>query len=211
MNAIIKPMTIRAIFFDLGNVLLSLEWSQADRALQQHCNLTSKEIGDRFMVCRFKEFELGVLSPDEFFSEVKHSIGFPGQTDQLAHICSDMFVPIQAHIDIARALKNRYKLAILSNTNKTHIDFIQNRFEILDIFDAHIYSHRVHARKPDPRIYGAALETLQVNAEESLFIDDLEQNVEGARKLGWNTIHLKKDQPDFSLERALEDEGVIVH
>src|SRR5262249_2019705 len=95
-----------------------------------------------------------------------------------AILLPDLIVPeaLLAH------LKDRYPLIVVSNTNESHADFVAKNYSVLDYFDATIFSHEVGAMKPDPRIYEAAIAAAGEPAEALLFIDDREENVDGARQ-----------------------------
>ena len=67
------------------------------------------------------------------------------------------------------ALKGRFRLLVLSNTNAIHIDMVRERYPILGHFDHLVLSHEVKAMKPDPRIYAAALAHAQAEPAECFF------------------------------------------
>ena len=92
-------------------------------------------------------------------------------------------------------------MAIISNTNEAHIVHAEATYSFFSLFKARIYSHQVKAMKPDRAIYQAALKALGgIDPLEVLFIDDIEDNILGAVKLGWQTIHLR---PGVDLREAL--------
>jgi len=98
-------------------------------------------------------------------------------------------------------LAPHYPLAIISNTNEAHILHAEATYSFFSLFPVRIYSHQVKTMKPDRAIYQSALAALGgIDPLETLFIDDLEPNILGAVKLGWQTIHLR---PEVSLREAL--------
>jgi epoxide hydrolase-like predicted phosphatase len=87
-------------------------------------------------------------------------------------------------LEIVRALKDQdIRLGILSNTQDDHALYL-TQMGMYDEFDELIFSYKVNVRKPDPKIYHHALEKLDVSAEETFYIDDLQENVDAARALG---------------------------
>ena len=96
-------------------------------------------------------------------------------------------------LSILQKLKSNYNIWLLSNTNSKHIqDEIEINYLFPKLVDGAIYSFEVGHRKPGDDIYKVALETAKVFApEESLFIDDLYENIQAARNLGMNAIHFK--------------------
>ncbi len=199
-------METKAIFFDLGNVLIAFDWKKTYSQILQKSALLSEELGKRFFQTRYIQYELNQITTDEFFTDFKRILEFQGSKEELQKITTDIFSPIDAHIALAERLKPRYRLGIISNTNQSHADFFEAQYAFLDLFEVKIYSHQARARKPDPKIYDLALSSMNATASESLFIDDLKENVEAARNLGWRAIHLKKET---NLEHELRAFGVL--
>ena len=95
-------------------------------------------------------------------------------------------------------LKEKYHVYLLSNTNKTHVDWVDGYlktvygFSIQDFdkrfFHKSYYSHLIHLRKPNDNIYEFVLQDAGIKAENTLFIDDNAHNIEGAKRLGLQTI-----------------------
>jgi FMN phosphatase YigB (HAD superfamily) len=199
-------MDIKAIFFDLGNVLVSVNGKKALETLRGKCSASAKEIASCFKSTRFEQYELGILSTRDFFEGLKEALVFDGTIENLREICSDIFEPIEKNITLAYATSKRYPLGVLSNTNHAHIDFIHKRYEVLNMFAVRIYSYEEGVRKPDSRIYELAVRALKVTPEQSLLIDDLAENVNAARDLRWNAIHYVAD---LDLEEAMRSYGVF--
>ena len=91
-----------------------------------------------------------------------------------------------------KLLSSDYKIWLLSNTNPRHIaNEIELRYQFPNYIDGAIYSFDANSRKPDKKIYDFALKTANANAAESLFVDDLEENIMAAQSAGWRSIHYK--------------------
>jgi putative hydrolase of the HAD superfamily len=104
-------------------------------------------------------------------------------------------------------LKKYYKIWLLSNTNPKHIkDEIDNKCVFPHLVDGAIYSFDVGFRKPDKMIYQKSCEIVNVNPGECIFIDDLKENVKGAKKIGLNGLHYTKLE---KLENDLKLLGLI--
>jgi epoxide hydrolase-like predicted phosphatase len=99
-----------------------------------------------------------------------------------------------------RKLKPNYRLVLLSNTDVKHFAFIRGEFPEMFFFDEYVLSYEVGLMKPDPRIYEIALEKAKARAGECVFIDDLEENIEAAAKMGIHTIHFT---PETDLDGEL--------
>jgi putative hydrolase of the HAD superfamily len=198
-------MHIEAIFFDLGNILVGIDGKKAINTLREETGLTSNQIATRLSNSGFEEYEMGAISTEDFFASLKEALQYRGTAAELRDVCDNIFFPIEKNIAIARSLKGTYKLGILSNTNASHIAFVENQYDFFPLFDARIYSYQVHARKPFRKIYDVAKEALQAEAAKCLFIYDLIQNVEAAQELGWQAIHLT---PETDLRAALKTYGI---
>ena len=146
------------------------------------------------------DYECGRVSSPEFFSAMKEHVAFDGTPEELEKIWCDVFWPIPDHIQYARQLAEYYPLGMISNTSDSHIRFLEANYDFFPLFQKRIYSHEVGMMKPKAEIYRLALEQMNGVKEETLFIDDREENIEGAARLGWQTIHLR---PDVDLRLAL--------
>ncbi|MFM8653148.1 MAG: HAD-IA family hydrolase, partial [Verrucomicrobiota bacterium] len=117
----------------------------------------------------------------------------------------DIFHPLPERVTVARQLAARYPLGLISNTCASHIRHLESTYDFFPLFSPRIYSHEVGTRKPHPDIYAKALAVAGTKAENSLFIDDLAENLETPSRLGWKTIHLP---PKSDLAAALARAGV---
>ena len=92
------------------------------------------------------------------------------------------------------------KVGLLSNTDEIHHEyFSQQCFDFFKLFDILYFSHLIHKRKPDLDIFEYILENSGFAAEETLFIDDLEANIEAAQNVGMNTYWINKDNTILDL------------
>jgi putative hydrolase of the HAD superfamily len=106
-------------------------------------------------------------------------------------------------VALAERLHRRLPLGLLSNATDELEELLETRFGIHHLFDVVINSARVGVAKPDARAYRLALEGLQVEPSEALFIDDKPRNVRAAEALGIHSVH-------FTGADALERELVVL-
>jgi glucose-1-phosphatase len=194
-------MTIKNIVFDLGNVIIDLDiertWMQLKHWLGDDYELALKNIRPNDDI--FIQFEVGKITEDEFFETLRSATEGPLSIRQLKEAWNGMLlqIPPQRFEMLAR-LKEKYNVFLLSNTNKTHVDWVDGYlrtvygFTIQD-FDARYfhksyYSHLIHLRKPNENIYEYVLNDANLIASETLFIDDNVHNIEGAKRVGLHTI-----------------------
>jgi putative hydrolase of the HAD superfamily len=146
-------------------------------------------------------YEVGGITSAKFVSHLTKRLRYQGTAKELRAAFSEIFTPLTEHIALAALLAPHYPLALISNTNEAHIVHAEATYSFFSLFPVRIYSHQVKAMKPDRAIYQAALAGLGgIDPLETLFIDDIETNILGAVKLGWQTIHLR---PGVDLREAL--------
>ncbi len=191
-------MDVRFVYFDLGNVLIRFS---VHRMLRQLAELTQKSEADLqellFEEQRYRGFELGETSVEEFLDMIRETLDAKPNDDDLVHAINDIFWANDPVLPIARKLaKHNVPRGILSNTNPLHWRYVETAFPIIwDFFPDHkIASCEARALKPFPEIYKIALDEAKKEIPdllpgEVLFVDDLEANVEGARDFGFQTIH----------------------
>ena len=88
-----------------------------------------------------------------------------------------------------KLLDSKYRLFMLSNVDSSHINFIDNNFPYVKNVKKRILSYKVKCIKPDRKIYDHVLNRFNIDPAESLFIDDLKNNILTAKAFGFNTIH----------------------
>ncbi|MDR1144656.1 MAG: HAD family phosphatase [Verrucomicrobiales bacterium] len=200
-------MKISTLFFDLGKVLVDYDFNIALGRVAARSPLDLTRLQDRAYADfpLIDDYESGRVTTPRFFAAMKEHFRFDGSAAELELIWCDVFTPLDRHIQYARALAEHYPLAIISNTSDAHIRFLEERHDFFGLFQKRIYSHQVGHMKPSAEIYQIALAEMGGVREESLLIDDLETNILGAAKLGWQTIHLR---PEVDLRLALRGYGL---
>ena len=191
---------IRNIIFDLGNVLLNLDFEASIRAFKE-LGLDDNVVDNQQAYADpiFYNLEVGKVTPEEFRNRVREVLNNHDASDkQIDDAWYGMILDIPAHrVKILQNLKNDYNLYLFSNTNKIHIDRLHSEFEeqygikFPSLFVKDYYSHEIHERKPDISSFEKVIELSGVNPSESVFIDDLHKNILGAEKVGLNTYWLK--------------------
>lgn len=192
--------TIEAIIFDLGGVLIEIDYSATIVEFEKlgFENPTHIYSQDKQSLL-FEQFEKGEISSSHFINKllaISKSYPTPNQIVKAwnAMIC-DFSVE---SISIIRNLQEKYRLFILSNTNELHINLVNRKWQEIEnppmesLFEKIHFSHQLGLRKPYPNTF---LEVCKINNLEpvkTLFIDDSIQHIEGARKAGLQTIYLKK-------------------
>ncbi|MBC8396168.1 MAG: HAD family phosphatase [Flavobacteriales bacterium] len=189
---------VKNIIFDLGGVILNIDYGQTANAFKKIGVANFDEIYSQAkQVQVFDKLETGELTPDEFREYMKEIV--PSlQLSDIDKAWNAMLLDLPAaRIDLLKKLKKKYRLFLLSNTNEIHIkcfrkiidsSYGENIFDA--IFENQYYSSEIGMRKPNPECFQYVLEKNGMEPSETLFIDDSIQHVEGARKLKINAYHL---------------------
>ena len=179
------PPVIKAVFFDIGNVLLSFDAAAVVKHMAFKLGLNPLKLARFAWHSGFGEkVESGELSPRELYKLFCRDVGFSGDFAAFRELWSDHFTLIKESAAILEEVTARRKVYLLSNTNHLHFEHIRKRYAFAGQVHGAILSYKVKARKPDPAIYHAALRRAKVRPEEALFIDDLAENVAGAQAVG---------------------------
>lgn len=195
-------MKISTIFFDLGKVLIDYDFNLAAYRVAQRSHLDAEKILEGIYPPELiAAYESGKMDCETFFGQSKELTGFTGSWEELHGMWIDIFTPIEDHIQLARQLAQYYPLAIISNISEAHVRQVESTYDFFPVFRKIFYSCRVGHIKPFPEIYEHALAEMKADRFESLFIDDKEENILTASKMGWQTIHLR---PDVNLRLALQ-------
>ena len=205
---------IKNIFFDIGNVLIHVHPDRYIQYLADSTDLQIDVIKEAFPLEVHYAYERGEISGHEFFLSFRDGLPQPCCLKE-----SDFWQGWQSLLgeetlvsDLIKTLSEDYNIWLLSNTNPRHIRYeIDLRYQFPRHIDGAIYSFDACARKPERAIYDYALKTSGAGASESLFIDDLRENINMAKLLGWSGIHyqnidqLKKELNSYDIcIKALE-------
>lgn len=183
-------MKYSVIVFDLGNVLIPFDYTKPI----EHFNNLKPGLGDRFARLYkdnyhiHRSFEKGELSRSQYLAQMIEWLEGRMNGDEFCIIFSDIFTLNQDVIDLLPKLKEHYTLCLLSNTNEIHKEYGYQHHEFLNYFDKLFLSHEVGAIKPEEKIYRAVEKFTGNPSGEHLFIDDIQEYIDGAKACGWDGI-----------------------
>jgi len=185
--------SIKNIIFDLGGVLLDLNYQATIDAfveigIKDFSSLYSQK-GQKQI---FDDFETGKITSNQFISSIQSLTHNYISKDEIIIAWNAMLLEINPKkLDYLLSIKERFRIFLLSNTNEIHISKFEgvlakkNELEkFYDCFEKVHYSSRLSLRKPNVDCFKTVLEINQLNASETIFIDDSIQHVEGALKCG---------------------------
>lgn len=178
---------IQAIITDLGQVLLRFDSAPGWEKIRAACD--HPEARARFQeVYREARIGCGQTEPEPFFRRAAAAMGMRMSYDEFCVAWSDMFWEDPEVIELISQAPVQHRL-VLSNTNAIHWDWITTHYDhVLARFDGCLTSHECGVEKPDAAIYRIAMEHTGLPPEAHLFIDDLADNVEGARAAGMEAV-----------------------
>ena len=193
---------IKNIIFDLGGVILNLDYTKTDKEFHKlGLNNFSKLYGKKKQSKIFDDFEKGRFSAEKFIFLIKQSENLKLKDSDFINAWNAMLLEIpKERMEFIKRLKKDYNIYLLSNTNEIHIkkfeaDLRKNNWlrDFQDCFDQVYYSSNMGMRKPDYDCFNKVLEDHNLKAHETLFIDDSVQHIEGAKKVGINAYLLNKE------------------
>lgn len=179
---------VKAIIFDLGNVLINFDHRIAVKKISPLCAKTEEEIFNFFFDSPLTGlFEEGRIDPLQFFSEVKKTLKLNIDYEDFLPVWNEIFFLTDSNrsvYSLAEALRKNYRLALLSNINTLHFDYLKDNFPVFDPFHDLLLSFQMKLKKPDIRIYKKALAALAVQPQETFYTDDRPELIESARAIG---------------------------
>ena len=182
-----------AVIFDLGGVFLKTINSQPREALAASFGVTRSELeAFIFMSETSIQSELGELTDKLHWETVLRHFNQPvGDYLKTYKVFFSGDAIDQDLLAFTASLKPNYRLGLLSNAWVSARKLLNQLFNFLDIFDESIFSCEVGKRKPDPTIFKIILGKMGISAENVIFIDDMQINVEGAKSAGLHAIQYK--------------------
>ncbi|MCX5707261.1 MAG: HAD family phosphatase [Candidatus Omnitrophica bacterium] len=179
---------IKAIVFDLGNVLVDFDHTIAAKRIASFCTKTPEEIFKLFFSSDITGlFEEGKLAPEEFFLKVKEMLGLKLSYQGFVPIWNEIFYLSPQNrlvYSLANSLRADYKVALISNINILHYEYLKKHYPVFNVFYKVFTSCDLKAVKPNPLIYQKMLVELEVSAESTFYTDDRIDLVQSARELG---------------------------
>ena len=188
---------IKNIVFDLGGVLVDLDFKSAINGLQKAGFANVKEqlqTFDREGI--FQKFELGEITADEFRAAIRKNAIVTLTDTEIDNLWNLMLLEIpREKLELILDLRGKYMVYLLSNTNSIHWDYVCKHafnyrgFRVNDYFEETFLSYEMHLAKPDKAIFEKMMHEANLLPEETLFIDDSEANCKAAEAIGIHAHH----------------------
>jgi HAD superfamily hydrolase (TIGR01509 family) len=196
-------MAIRNLIFDLGGVLLDIDFNKTKEAFEaQGFTDFNDYYQQSYSSPFFSEFEQGRISPASFYEGIRSIASITLSDAQIEQSWNALLLDFRKQsIAYLATLRKDYPVFLLSNTNAAHHEEFTGRYRrefssenFDENFDKAYYSHIIQLVKPGPESYLHITKENGLDPAETLFIDDTLKNIEGAKAVGMQTLHLQKGQ-----------------
>ncbi len=193
------------IIFDLGGVLLNINYEASIRAFQ---SIGIPNFQDLYTQAQqsslFDDFEVGKISNAEFRDGLRAFSGVEMSDQQIDEAWNAMLLDFPPErLKFLHEISKEYRTFLLSNTNSIHVSSFEGQMKeegilesFLSAFERHYYSSSINRRKPHPETFLWVCEQHQLEPSKTLFIDDSIQHVEGAKEAGLQAVYLDTSKED---------------
>ena len=199
---------IKNIIFDFGGILIHIDYRKTEQAFQ-------KLLGNEFTFEQlsaeqklfFDAYEMGKINTETFLWNIQNHFGKHLNPRDIIDAWNSMLIGIpKASLDFLLEVRQQYKVYLMSNTNELHLAWVtahlkeEHAVEDFDsrYFDQTYYSHLMGLKKPSKEIFKRILDEHKLVATETIFIDDLPENLVPPRELGLLTYNHPRNE-DLSL------------
>jgi len=190
---IIIPSGIKNIIFDLGGVILDINPDATYEAFKKlgYRRPENSKTDSVFLNFLF-DFEKGLISEEDFPREMLKFTDLNPTKEELYAAWNIMLLGYkQEKLDFLQKIKTQYRTFLLSNTNIIHARYYNEMLRkvhgidgLVELFEKVYYSHDLKLRKPDPEIFRLVLDIENLNPSETLFVDDMPENIKSAESFG---------------------------
>lgn len=190
---------IKNIIFDWGGVITDLNFKATINAFKElGLTIFDESVPHDPNDDLFVPFEIGKISAAEFRKRVRKMTSTPMTDEMIDNAWSAMLGELpEDRWNILMKAAGKYRTFLLSNTNAIHLPYYFNRIHekygtngYTHLFEKTYYSFEIGMRKPNAEIFKFVVKDAGINAEETMFIDDFIENIDTARLMGFQTIHL---------------------
>lgn len=194
---------IKAVLFDLGNVLVDIDLNMFWRMLEFDSPAAIAPYAQDLKQWAMR-YEAGEFPTDHFLLGLQRILGSGYSMPALRKAFQSIICqPIAGMEELVADVSRRYRTALVSNTNEIHHLSSGATVPALEYLSKHYVSYELRVMKPKSGFYEAVLRDLDLPAQEVVFIDDLPENIEGANRAGMHGIlfrgveGLRKDLRNF--------------
>lgn len=201
---------IEAVIFDLGRVLVNVDITRGIFGFFGHCmkNGTEAAITQMMREPAFASYNAGKLPPEAFYEAMKKKFSLEIDFAEFARLWCDVFDPMDGMEQLICELHGKMLLGLLSDTDPLHWDYIRQRFAFIARIDRPTLSFQTGFRKPAKEAFAAAVRNIGAVASSCLYVDDLIENVCGAKEAGLDAVQFVGVK---TLRQDMADRGIITN
>lgn len=211
-NLKIELQKYDAIIFDLGGVLINLDYHATSKAFEA-LGLTnfSEMYSQAAQSGLFDEFEQGKCSVPYFLNKILDFLPSGTSANQVVEAWNAMILDFpEKNLQLLKEIKTSHRIFLLSNTNEVHIQKVHQQLQLVSehktlhpYFEKTYFSSDIGMRKPNEDIFEFVLHENKLDPTKTLFIDDTEQHILGAQKVGIHTFHLQKGESIYDVLKGI--------
>jgi glucose-1-phosphatase len=199
---------IKNIIFDLGGVILNIDIKRTETALRElGIERLSQYMTQSHLISFFKEYEAGKIDDAAFIRAIQSLSQEVLEEEAIVNAWNALLLDFPTErIELLRRLRKKYRLFLLSNTNAIHHKqfqqqlYLQTGNYLEDLFEKTYYSHTIGICKPDVAAFRLVIDENKLDPAETIFVDDTEANMSGAREAGLHIAHIKPNSSILDIE-----------
>ena len=209
-------MNIRNIIFDFGGVILNINADLIGESIARagvknvaaaHLKIIEKDL--------YHRIERGEIDPQKFYFELRKIFGITITDERIKEAWNAMVLDMPAErVKLLEKVRKNYRILMLSNTNSIHYEKYREELEkkfgykhFAEIFEKAYFSHLIGSRKPETPIFEHIIHDASIVPGESIFIDDVFENIEAAEQSGLIGLHLREG---IEVTDLFDEQGLLV-
>jgi putative hydrolase of the HAD superfamily len=186
-----KPPIIKLLIFDMGKVFVHFDWGRTYEAFVKVTKRDLETVKTVFSAVYFP-YERGHITTQDVIDHINKELEASLDHVEFSNLWTSTLDEDKEMTDLLQTLrKTQLPMYLLSNINEVSYGYLQEKFNVAQHFDELVLSYKVGHIKPAVEIYHEVLNRSNMSAENCLFIDDVEENIEAAKSVGINCIHFK--------------------
>lgn len=189
-------MKTTAFIFDIGNVLIDFDLPRLLKTISNHSRVNMEDIHGSWTRKDTIDVETGKVDPKNHYQRYADSIGLKWSYDVWKKVWADIYTLNDDGMAIFFELKEKgFPVYFLSNLAEYNKEAIEMKYkDFFSLSNGNYYSYELGLYKPDPKIFYSVCSKINASPEQCVFIDDLQENVEGAQAVGMKAIRFSRDR-----------------
>ncbi len=196
--------SVKALLFDLGGVIIDIDFDRAFKNWSKHTDSSAEEIKSKFKFDQYYEaHERGEIEFEEYFNSLRKTLGIDITDQEFKDGWNSIFINEIAGISkLLSDLKDKIPIYVFSNTNHLHQSYWLKKFKtVLSNFETIFTSSDIGKRKPELEAFQTVADLIGFGLSQIVFFDDLRENINGAKRAGLKTVHV---QSILDIERGIK-------